>query len=83
MALVMGIIVAVVWRRDLSLPTRAAVLSAGTLIANPLSLLYDLMLAAVAACWLLRGGGKEIPSGWEKSALAVLFGKHPPKAAAR
>jgi glycosyl transferase family 87 len=71
--LLMGAIVVVVWRRDLSLPTRAAVLTAGTLIASPLSLLYDLMLAAIAACWLLAGDGKEILSSWERSAVAGLF----------
>jgi alpha-1,2-mannosyltransferase len=71
-AVVIAIIVIVVWRRGLSLGIRAAVLTAGTLIASPLSLLYDLMLAAVAACWLLRNDGKDKLSGWEKSALAAL-----------
>jgi len=66
-------VVAIVWRRGLSLPTRAAVLASATLIAIPLALLYDLMLATIAACWLLRGPSQSPASGWEKTALAGLF----------
>ena len=61
------------WRRGLSLPARAAVLAAGTLLAAPVSLLYDLMLPAVAVCWLLRGDGGERLAGWDKNVLAGLF----------
>jgi hypothetical protein len=49
-------LVAWVWRRNASLPTRAAALVAGTLIAVPYALLYDIMLATVAIAWLVRAG---------------------------
>jgi hypothetical protein len=66
-----GLLVAFVWRRGLPLPIRAATLAAATLVAVPVALIYDLMLAAVAAAWLVRG-----PAGlacWERVALAALF----------
>ena len=44
----------IVWRRRLSLPTRAATLTAACLVAAPLSLLYDLLLPVIAAAWLVR-----------------------------
>jgi alpha-1,2-mannosyltransferase len=46
--------VAIVWRRNLSLPIRAANLISATLVAVPLALFYDLVLAGIAAAWLLR-----------------------------
>lgn len=62
-----GAVIAV-WRRNLALPTRAAVLAAGTLVALPLALMYDLMLGAIAGAWLVRAdaSGYKIP-------LALLF----------
>lgn len=66
-------VVIVVWRCGLSLPTRAAVLVAGTLLAVPLALIYDLMLAGIAVCWLLRADGEATLAGWERTALAGLF----------
>jgi hypothetical protein len=66
-----GLLVAFVWRRGLPLPIRAATLAAATLVAVPVALIYDLMLAAVAAAWLVRD-----PAGlarWERVALAALF----------
>jgi hypothetical protein len=66
-------LVAVVWRRDLALPIKAATLASATLVAAPLVMFYDLMLAAVAALWLLRGNGKGRFHDWEKIALAGLF----------
>ncbi|HEV2186697.1 MAG TPA: glycosyltransferase family 87 protein [Stellaceae bacterium] len=65
-------VVAIVWYRGASLPTRAAVLASATLVAVPLSLLYDLMLGAVAACWLMRGQGRNA-APWEKTVLAILY----------
>ena len=60
------------WRRGLSLSTRAAVLTAGTLLAAPLCLYYDLMLGAVAGAWLLRD--RDWPAAdWEKPVLALLY----------
>ena len=66
-------IVAVVWRRQASLPTRGAVLASATLLAVPLALLYDLMLGAVAGCWLLRGADRTALLTWEKTALAMIY----------
>jgi alpha-1,2-mannosyltransferase len=66
-----GLLVAFVWRRGLPLPIRAATLAAATLVAVPVALIYDLMLAAVAAAWLVRD-----PAGlaaWERVALTALF----------
>jgi alpha-1,2-mannosyltransferase len=65
--------VAIVWRRGLSLPVRNAVLASATLVAVPLSLLYDMLLGAVAGCWLLRGAARETMPAWEKTALAVIY----------
>lgn len=65
-----GSLVAVVWRRGLALPIRAATLAAATLVAIPVVLLYDLMLGAIAAAWLIRG--KSGLAAWEKALLAAL-----------
>ena len=65
-------VVVIVWYRGASLPARAAVLASATLIAVPLSLLYDLMLGAIAGCWLLRGHGRNC-APWEKTVLAILY----------
>jgi alpha-1,2-mannosyltransferase len=66
-----GLLVAFVWRRGLPLPIRAATLAAATLVAVPVALIYDLMLAAVAAAWLVRDPAGL--AGWERVALTVLF----------
>lgn len=66
-------VVGIVWRRGLSLPVRGAVLASATLLAVPLSLLYDMMIGAVAGCWLVRGAGKETMPAWEKTALALIY----------
>jgi len=72
-ALLAAVVVAIVWRRGLSLPTRSAVLASATLVAIPLSLLYDMMLGAVAGCWLLRGAARQAMPAWEKTALAMIY----------
>jgi alpha-1,2-mannosyltransferase len=66
-----GFLVVVVWRRQRPLPIRAAVLAAATLVAIPVALLYDLMLAAIAALWLTRAQGRL--SAAEKIVIAVLM----------
>ena len=65
-------IVAAVWRARLSLPTRAATLAAASIVAAPLALLYDLMLGAVAAAWLVRDRDAAAAWGGEKTVLAAL-----------
>jgi alpha-1,2-mannosyltransferase len=62
-------IVVVVWRKRLSLPVRAATLATATIVAAPLVLLYDLLLGAVAACWLVRGRAL---AAWEAALLIAL-----------
>jgi alpha-1,2-mannosyltransferase len=69
--LVAGVLVAVVWRNARPLPIRAAILAAATLVAIPVALLYDLMLAATAALWLARHNGGL--SAAEKATIAVLM----------
>jgi alpha-1,2-mannosyltransferase len=66
-----GLLVAFVWRRGLPLPIRGAALAAATLVAVPVALIYDLMLAAVAAAWLVRDPAGL--AGWERIALTALF----------
>jgi alpha-1,2-mannosyltransferase len=65
------LLVAAVWRRHLSLPIRAATLAAGTLVAIPVVLLYDLLLAVVAAAWLVRD--ERGLAAWERLVLVGLF----------
>jgi alpha-1,2-mannosyltransferase len=50
-----AIFVIAIWRRNLPLSLRAASLAAATLVAVPLGLFYDLVLAGVAGAWVLRG----------------------------
>jgi|SRR5215469_11001049 len=72
-ALAAAIAVARVWRRNVPLPFRAATLASASLLAAPHAMFYDLLLGAVAALWLLRGGGQGRLLYGEKVALAGLF----------
>lgn len=72
-ALAAIVLVAVVWRCNLSLPLRAASLAAATLIAVPLALVYDFLLAGIAIAWLVRAGSADGFLPWEKTALAAIF----------
>jgi hypothetical protein len=72
-SLVAAGVVAIVWRRGLSLPVRNALLASATLVAVPLALLYDLMIGAIAGCWLLRAASREALPAWEKTALALVY----------
>ena len=68
-----ALLVGFVWRRRLALPIRAATLAAATLVAIPVVLIYDLILGAVAAAWLLRADGYDALRAWERAALAGSF----------
>jgi hypothetical protein len=68
-----ALLVVYVWRGNFSLPLRAATLLACCLLAVPVVLIYDLMLAAIAAAWLVRAGKEVGFLPWEKAALAGLF----------
>ncbi|HWB48546.1 MAG TPA: glycosyltransferase family 87 protein [Stellaceae bacterium] len=72
-AVIAAVVVAIVWRRRLPAPVRNAVLASATLVAIPLSLLYDMMLGAVAGCWLLRGASHEPMPAWERTVLAAIY----------
>lgn len=71
--LAVAALVARVWRRALPLPIRAASLVSATLVAVPLALFYDLVLAGLAAAWLLRGEGDHRLPEWGKLALVCLY----------
>jgi hypothetical protein len=64
---------ALVWRAGGRLAPRAAALVAGALVAAPLLLTYDLMLAAVAAAWLILDADRGGFLPWEKTLLAGVF----------
>ena len=66
-------LVAIVWRRQLSLPIRAAALAAATLIAVPVALIYDFVLAGIAMAWLIRAGAENGFLSGEKATLAAIF----------
>ncbi|HXP13267.1 MAG TPA: glycosyltransferase family 87 protein [Stellaceae bacterium] len=66
-------LVAYVWWNDLSLELRGAALAAATLFAVPVILLYDFMLAAVAAAFLTRAARMSGFQPWEKAGLALVF----------
>lgn len=62
-----------IWRRNVSLPVRAAALLAGTLIAVPVVLVYDLLLSVVAIAWLVRAGREHGFLPAEKTVLVLVF----------
>jgi hypothetical protein len=66
-------LVGAVWRRNLSLEVRAATLAAATLVALPLILFYDFMIAAVALAWLVRAGRRHGFLPWEKVSMLGIF----------
>lgn len=68
-----AVFVAFVWRHNPPLPIRAASLVSATLVAVPLALFYDLVLAGIAGAWLLRADGKYRLPEWGKLVLAVLY----------
>ncbi len=72
-SLVAAALVGFIWRRQLSLPIRAAALAAATSVAAPLILFYDFMIIAVAMTWLVRAAREDGFLPWEKTAMLVLF----------
>jgi hypothetical protein len=73
MTLAAAALVGFVWWRDLSLPVRAATLASATLVAIPVVLLYDLMLAMIAMMWLVRAARESEFLPWEKAVLSIMF----------
>ncbi len=72
-SLEMVMLVALIWRRGLSLPLRAATLLAATLLAVPVALIYDQMLVLLAVVWLLREAQDTGFRAWEKLAFAIVY----------
>jgi alpha-1,2-mannosyltransferase len=72
-SVVAAALVALVWRRNLSLPVRAATLASATLVALPLALFYDFMMAGIAMAWLVRAGVRSGFLPWERLLLAVVY----------
>ena len=68
-----ALFVGYLWRRRVSLPVRAAALIAATLVAVPVILLYDLMLALLAMTWLVHAAQRTGFLPWEKATFVVLF----------
>ena len=68
-----AILVATVWHQRLPLAIRASALASATLVAVPLALVYDLMLAGVAGAWVLQGEGRYRLPEWAKLELAGLY----------
>lgn len=72
-ALMVAVCVAAAWRYRLSLGVRAAMLTAGTPVAVPVLLFYDLMLDGIAIAWLIVAGRDRGFPPWQKTLLTLLF----------
>ena len=72
-SLEMVMLVALIWRRGVSSPLRAATLLAATLLAVPVALIYDQMILLLAIVWLAREARDTGFMRWEKLALAIVY----------
>jgi hypothetical protein len=68
-----AVTVGLIWYRRSDAPVRFAALIAGTMLAIPVILIYDLLLLVVAGCWLIKTGRDSGFLNWEKTVLAGLF----------
>jgi hypothetical protein len=68
-----SVAVMLVWARSGDNAAKAAVLIAGSLVAAPLLLDYDLVILAVAVAWLIVAAEEHGFRPWEKSLFALLF----------
>jgi hypothetical protein len=69
----MVLLVALVWRGRASLTQRAAILLVATLLAVPLALIYDQLVALLAIGWLVREARETGFLAWEKLALITVY----------
>jgi alpha-1,2-mannosyltransferase len=69
----MVVITALIWRRGATCSGRGAMLPVATLLAVPLALVYDELLALVAIAWLVREGRAQGFLPWDKSMLLSLY----------
>jgi hypothetical protein len=67
-----GCAVVFLWRRG-ALETRNAGLAAAVLVATPFALFYDLVMASLAAAWLVRAGRRDGFLPGEVRTLGVLM----------
>ncbi len=67
-----AVAVGLIWRRG-QREVRSAALIAGTLVAMPFVLFYDLVMAGVAAAWLIRLARRTDFLAGEKTLLAAIF----------
>jgi hypothetical protein len=72
-AVLMMALVALVWRGRVGLPLRAAILLVATLLAIPLALIYDQLVALLAIGWLLREARASGFLAWEKVVLLTTY----------
>jgi alpha-1,2-mannosyltransferase len=70
-------VVAVIWRHRRPAPGAAeaenAALVAGTLLAMPFLLFYDLVMGSIAACWLAAAARRTGWRGGEGAAFAIVY----------
>ena len=76
-SLVTAVMVGLIWRRrsnqGCSQEVRSVALVAGTLVAMPFVLFYDLVMAGVAVAWLIRLARRSGFLAGEKTLLAAIF----------
>lgn len=72
-ALAAGVAVALLWHGDRPFAHKAAGLAAGTLLATPFLLDYDLMILALPIAWLAGEGLRRGFRPWEATLLAVAW----------
>lgn len=72
-AMAMAGLVAFIWRRGMHRPIRGASLLVATLLAVPLALIYDMLLALVAIGWLVSEAREHGFLPWEKIVLLVTY----------
>ena len=65
--------VAFIWSSRVPYPVKAAALISGTILAVPVLLFYDLLIAAVAALWLVQDGLRRGFRDYELSFLVFGF----------
>jgi alpha-1,2-mannosyltransferase len=75
-AVITGAVVSWIWWQRASLPVRASALAAGTLLAVPIALAYDMMFLTIAIAWLVHAGRRTGFLHGEKI-VPCLSGCHP------
>ncbi len=68
-----AVLVAIIWRRCQAPAPRALALIAGTMLAVPVILIYDLLPAAVCFAWMARDVRQTGWLTWEKCLIVVSF----------